>query len=316
MAPKTGDEIATPETERFGKNGTTKEQMLLWADGHLKWLMTIPAVIILFALTFYPLLRALQMSTMHFLPTGKQYVGIQNYLNLLSDEAFINSVFVTLKFIGIAVSVEFLLGFGIALILNKNIKVRGLWQTLILIPMILSPTVIGLIWRLLYAPNGLLDYIYAKFPLTANTTVGWISEPSIALYSVILTDVWQWTPLVVLVMFAGLQSVPENIRESAMMDGASRFQRFIHITLPHLKSLIVLVLIIRVVDALRVFAKVFILTRGGPASSTNVISMEMYRTAFRFKNFGDASAMAVTLLVVVLILAISFVKIADVEFGS
>lgn len=316
MATETGEEVVTPESERFGADGTTKERVLLWVDDYLKWLMTIPAVIILFALTFYPLLRALQMSTQQFLATGTEYVGFQNYIGLASNEAFINSVIVTAKFVGIAVGLEFLLGFGIALLLNKKIKARGLWQTLILIPMILSPTVIGLIWRLMYAPNGLLDYIYAQFPLTANTTVGWISEPSIALYSVILTDIWQWTPLVVLVMFAGLQSVPDNIRESAMMDGASRYQRFLHITLPHLKSLIVLVLIIRVVDALRVFAKVFILTRGGPASSTNVISMEMYRTAFRFSNFGEASAMAVALLVLVLILSMSFVKIANVEFGS
>jgi multiple sugar transport system permease protein len=120
----------------------------------------------------------------------------------------------------------------------------------------------------------------------------------------------------VLVLFAGLQSVPDDISEAAIMDGASRTQRFLHITLPYLTSLIVLVLIIRIVDALRVFAKVFILTRGGPASSTNVISMEMYRTAFRFNNFGEAAAMAVTLLVLVIILAMSFVKIANVEFGS
>ncbi|WP_424005100.1 carbohydrate ABC transporter permease (plasmid) [Haloarcula salina] len=305
---------ATAEISSFQTENTTRESVLLWVDDHLKWLMTLPAVIILFALTFYPLVRAIQMSTQQFLPTGTTFVGVQNYVDLMSNEAFLNSLAVTGKFIGIAVGVEFLLGFGIALLLNKKIKLRGLWQTLILIPMILSPTVIGLIWRLLYAPNGLLDYIAA--PLTGGANVGWISETSIALYSVILTDIWQWTPLVVLVLFAGLQSVPDDVREAAIMDGASVRQRFLHITLPYLKSLIVLVLIIRLVDALRVFAKVFILTRGGPASATNVISMQMYRTAFRFNNFGEASAMAVSLLVLVLILAMSFVKIANVEFGS
>ncbi|MBV0902680.1 carbohydrate ABC transporter permease [Haloarcula salina] len=305
---------ATAEISSFQTDTTTRESVLLWVDDHLKWLMTLPAVFILFALTFYPLVRAIQMSTQQFLPTGTTFVGVQNYVDLMSNDAFLNSLAVTGKFIGIAVGVEFLLGFGIALLLNKKIKLRGLWQTLILIPMILSPTVIGLIWRLLYAPNGLLDYIAA--PLTGGANVGWISETSVALYSVILTDIWQWTPLVVLVLFAGLQSVPDDVREAAIMDGASVRQRFLHITLPYLKSLIVLVLIIRLVDALRVFAKVFILTRGGPASATNVISMQMYRTAFRFNNFGEASAMAVSLLVLVLILAMSFVKIANVEFGS
>jgi len=305
---------ATAEISSFQTDTSTRESVLLWVDDHLKWLMTLPAVFILFALTFYPLVRAIQMSTQQFLPTGTTFVGVQNYVDLASNDAFLNSLAVTGKFIGIAVGVEFLLGFGIALLLNKKIKLRGLWQTLILIPMILSPTVIGLIWRLLYAPNGLLDYIVA--PLTGGANVGWISETSVALYSVILTDIWQWTPLVVLVLFAGLQSVPDDVREAAIMDGASVRQRFLHITLPYLKSLIVLVLIIRLVDALRVFAKVFILTRGGPASATNVISMQMYRTAFRFNNFGEASAMAVSLLVLVMILAMSFVKIANVEFGS
>lgn len=313
MVTETGDDVVPTDdfAEQIGTEKTRKERILLWVDDHLKWLMTLPAVILLFSLTFYPLLRALEMSVHRFLPIGRQYVGIENYVNLLSDGAFLQSLWVTAKFIGISVTVEFLLGFGIALLLNKKIKVRGLVQTVILIPMILSGTVIGLIWRLLYAPSGLLDYIF--HPLIGHN-VGWVSEPNIALISVILTDIWQWTPLVVLVMFAGLQSVPDYIQEAAIMDGASRRQRFLHITFPYLKSLIVIVLIIRMVDALRVFAKVFILTRGGPASATNVISMEMYRVAFRFSNYGQASAMAVSLLLVVIVMTMAFVKIAKIEF--
>lgn len=313
MVTETGDEVVAGDDfkEQLSGSNTRRERILLWVDDHLKWLMTLPAVILLFSLTFYPLLRALEMSVHRFLPIGRRYVGIENYVNLLSDGAFLQSLWVTSKFIGISVTVEFLLGFGIALLLNKKIKVRGLVQTVILIPMILSGTVIGLIWRLLYAPSGLLDYIF--HPLIGHN-VGWVSEPNIALVSVILTDIWQWTPLVVLVMFAGLQSVPDYIQEAAIMDGASRRQRFLHITFPYLKSLIVIVLIIRMVDALRVFAKVFILTRGGPASATNVISMEMYRVAFRFSNFGQASAMAVSLLLVVIVMTMAFVKIAKIEF--
>ncbi|SFT01656.1 carbohydrate ABC transporter permease [Halostagnicola kamekurae] len=314
MATETGTDVRPTNDleEQLGSEKSTRERVLLWVDDHLKWLMTLPAVFLLFALTFYPLLRAVQMSTRQYLPAGRtSFVGIENYVNLLDNAAFIESLIVTGKFIGLAVGLEFVLGFGIALILNKKIKLRGLWQTLILIPMILSPTVIGLIWRLMYTPDGLLDFMAAPF---LGRNVGWISDPDIALYAIVLTDVWQWTPLVVLVIFAGLQSVPSDIQEAAIMDGAPRWRRFVDIVFPYLKSLIVLVLIIRVVDALRVFAKVYILTRGGPSNATNVISMEMYRTAFRFSNFGQASAMAISLLVVVLILAMSFVKIADIEF--
>ncbi|NUB93683.1 sugar ABC transporter permease [Haloterrigena sp. SYSU A121-1] len=314
MATETGTDVRSTADldEQLGAEQSTRERVLLWVDERLKWLMTLPAVFLLFALTFYPLLRAIRMSTQQYLPGGETtYVGIENYVNLLNNGAFLESLVVTGKFIGLAVGLEFVLGFGIALVLNKKIKMRGLWQTLILVPMILSPTVIGLIWRLMYTPDGLLDFMAAPF---IGRNVGWISDPDVALYAVVATDVWQWTPLVVLVIFAGLQSVPDDIQEAAVMDGAPRWRRFVDIVFPYLKSLIVLVLIIRVVDALRVFAKVYILTRGGPSNATNVISMEMYRTAFRFSNFGQASAMAISLLVVVLILAMSFVKIADIEF--
>jgi multiple sugar transport system permease protein len=310
---KVDSKTATEQLPEYisGTSDNRRERALLWLDDYLKWVLTLPGVFILIALTFYPLIRAVEMSLHAFLPTGKQFVGLNNYIDVLNSPVFHQSLWVTAKFIGIAVSVEFLLGFAIALLLDRKIKLRGLWQTLILVPMILSPTVIALIWRLLYAPNGLLDYVVQ--PLLGHN-VGWISEPNIALYSVILTDVWQWTPLVVLVLFAGLQSIPDHIREAAVMDGASRRQRFFSITLPYLRSLIVLVLIIRVVDALRVFAKVYILTRGGPASSTNIISMELYRVAFQFGNYGQAAAMGLTLLVFVLALALTFVKTVDVEF--
>lgn len=309
MATNTSDVAAKTDVEQAiaEHDSGFKESALLWVDDHLKWLMTLPTVIILFALTFYPMLRAIEMSMKRFLPTGTIYVGAENFVNLLSDSTFHHSLWVTGKFIALAVGLEFIVGFAVALLLNKKLKFRGLWQTLILIPMILSPTVIGLIWRLLYEPDGLLDYI-------VGSNVGWISEPSVALYSIVIMDVWQWTPLVILVMFAGLQSIPSHVKEAAIMDGASRLQRFMDITLPFLKSLIVLVLIIRVVDALRVFAKVFILTRGGPGDSTNVISMEMYRTAFRFSSFGEAAAMALVLLVIVILFSMTFVKTAKVEF--
>lgn len=313
MGTETTDEVSSKHLPDHldQSSNQLRERALLWVDDHLKWLLTLPAVVVLFTLTFYPLLRAVEMSLHTYLSVGREFVGLGNYADLLSNGDFLHSLAVTAKFVGLAVGVEFLLGFGVALLLNRKVKLRGLWQTLILVPMILSPTVIGLIWRLLYAPNGLLDYLAQ--PLIGHN-VGWISEPSVALYSVILTDIWQWTPLVVLVLFAGLQSIPGHVREAAIMDGASRRQRFFDITLPYLNSLIVLVLIIRLVDALRVFAKVFILTRGGPASSTNVISMQMYRVAFRFNNYGEASAMAISLLAIVLVLAMTFVKTANIRF--
>jgi multiple sugar transport system permease protein len=315
MAEKTGEAVgAVTESEGPVIDSATsrREQVVLWIDNRLRWVMTIPAVIVLLALTFYPLVRAVQLSTVRYVPVGKRFVGLGNYVDVLTDQAFLNSLWITAQFTGIAVTTEFVLGFAIAVLLNKKLRFRGVWQTLIIVPMILSGTVVGLVWRLLYAPSGLLDFLLA--PIFGGN-IGWVSEPNIALYSIIITDVWQWTPLVVLVMFAGLQSIPDHVRESAIMDGASRWQRFKDITIPYLRTLIVTVLIIRVIDTLRVFAKVFILTRGGPSNATNIISIKMYREAFRFSNFGRAAAMAIILLGIVMVLSISFVKIADISFG-
>lgn len=293
------------------QSASIDEKLLLWADRHLQWLLVLPALIILVALTLYPLLRAVKMSLYEFARGRKIFVGLGNYLDLLSNGAFHHSLWVTFKFVILAVGIEFLLGFGIALLLNKKIKLRGFWQTVFLVPMILSPTVVGLVWRLLYAPSGLLNQVLT--PILGHS-IGWLTEPSIALYSIIILDVWEWTPLIVLVMFAGLQSIPDDLREAAIMDGASRWQRFFDITLPYLKSLIVLVVIIRVVDALRMFAPVYVMTRGGPASATNIISMYLYRVAFRFHNLGEAAAMGLSLLVIVIIASIAFIKFTNIEF--
>ncbi|GAB7021389.1 carbohydrate ABC transporter permease [Halostagnicola bangensis] len=292
--------------------GSRKERLALWADEHLAKLLVIPTLVLLFSMTFYPMIRAIEMS-MYQYTAGQRigFVGLDNYVNLFYDSTWRNSLMVTAWYVFLSVTVQFVVGFVIAVLLNRKLKFRGLIQTLILIPMILAPTVIALVWRLLYAPGGLLDYIF--YPIVGGN-VGWISDSSIALYSLILTEVWQWTPLVVLVMLAGLQSVPDHLKEAAVMDGASRLRIFWDITLPHMKSLIVLILIIRVIDSIRVFDKVYILTRGGPGESTNVVSMEMYRAAFEFTNWGAAASMAISLLLIVLLIAITFVKIAEVKF--
>jgi len=311
MSGRFPDQTGTEEIKSIDREDSPRERLLLWVDRYLKWLLTLPTILILFSLTAFPLLRAIEMSFKSFSPTGEEYVGLMNFANLPQNANFVNSLSLTAKFILLAVGVELILGFTIALLLNKRLKFRGGIQTLILLPMLISPTIVGLTWRLLLTPDGLFDFFAKPF---IGQNVGWISDPGVALFSIILADIWQWTPLVILVILAGLQSIPDDIREAAIMDGASRRQRFVHITLPHLKSLIVLVLIIRSVDALRVFAKVFILTRGGPSGATDVVSMFLFRVAFRFNNFGEAAAMSLTLLVIVIIASILFIKTAGVEF--
>lgn len=288
-----------------------KERLLLTLDKHLKWVLITPALATLFALMIYPVFRAFYMSAFRHTPGQVNFVGFGNYLHLLSNNTFRNSLWITAQFTLTSVIVSMVVGFGVALLLNKELKFRGLIQTLILIPVIVSPTVIALLFQLLYQPNGIADILIKPF---LGSTVPWLSDPNVALWSIVITDIWQWTPLVVLIMLAGLQAVPDDVTEAAMMDGASRWQRFVDITLPYMRQLIVLTLIIRMIGSMREFAKVFVLTRGGPGGATNVISVEMYHEAFRFGNFGVAAAMAVILLIVVISTSFVFVKIARIKF--
>lgn len=288
-----------------------KERLLLTIDDNLKWVLTLPAVLTLLALMVYPISRAIYMSAFRFLPDGKEFIGIENYVTLLTNQSFLESLWTTAIFTFTSVAVSMIAGFGIAVLLNRELKFRGVIQTLSLLPIIVAPTVIALLWQLMFTPGGIVDELTS---LTAGTTLQWLSNPDIALYAIIITDIWQWTPLVVLVMLAGLQAIPEHVTEAAVIDGASRWQRFVDITLPYMRQLIVLTLIIRIIGSMREFAKVFVLTRGGPAGATNVISIELYHEAFRFGNFGRASAMSMILLLLVIIVAYLFVRIAKVKF--
>lgn len=297
---------------RLGERASESfDQATIWIDRNLKWILIGPAMAVLLGLMVYPLVRALELSFYTFLPTGRVWAGTDNFEELFTNTQFHNSLWVTAKFTFFAVSAEMLLGFGIALLLNKKLKFRGLMQTLFLVPIVISPTVVALLWQLLYSQNGVIDFIV--IPILGHR-IEWLSNPDIALWAIILPDIWQWTPMVVLVMLAGLQAVPDHMQEAAIMDGASRHQRFIDITLPYLKNLIVLLLILRIIGAIRVFAKVFVLTRGGPGGATNVVSMELYRQAFRFTSFGKASAMALVLMGFVLAIALLFSRVADIEF--
>lgn len=288
-----------------------KERILLAIDDNLKWVLTLPALLTLLALMIYPISRAAYMSVFRFLPSGEVFVGLDNYVDLLTNQAFLESLWITAQFTFVSVVVSMVVGFWIAVMLNRKLKFRGLIQTLSLIPIIVSPTVIALLWQLMYTPGGIAD---AFTEAVAGTSFQWLANPDFALWAIVVTDIWQWTPLVVLVMLAGLQAIPEHVTEASIIDGASRWRRFVDITLPYMRQLIVLTLIIRVIGSMREFAKVFVLTRGGPAGSTNVISIQLYHEAFQFGNFGKASAMALILLVIVVIIAFLFVRIARVKF--
>jgi multiple sugar transport system permease protein len=201
------------------------------------------------------------------------------------------------------------LGLALALLLDSQIRARWLWRSLFLLPMILPPVVVGVIWRLIYNPNfGVLNGALQLFGVD-TTQLTWLADPSVALLSIILVDVWEWTPFVFLILLAGLQAIPEEPYEAARMDGSSGWQTFRHITLPLLRPAILVAVLLRTMDLLRIFDQVFILTQGGPGGVTETISLYIYKTAFRFFDFGYAAAMSLALLLVTVVLSQIYIRL-------
>ena len=260
--------------------------------------MTVLAVIL-----FYPLAYSLGLSFYnYYLPVPRTtFVGLDNFRFILGDDAFWDALGVTARFTGAAVTIEVVLGIAVALLLDTRIPCRRFVTTVVLLPMAITPAVAGLLMRWMFESNwGLVNYFLG---LVGVRGPGWTGDPVWALWSIVLADAWQNTPFVILVVYAGLQSVPVEPLEAAMVDGASRVQTLAHVVFPFLRPLILFVLIIRSMDAFRIFDQVFVMTGGGPGTTTQTITFYNYVMAFRQLRMGRASALGViTLLILSLVI--------------
>lgn len=237
------------------------------------------------------------------------FVGFDNFRRLMrADPQFWNSFLLTLKFVVVAVSMEFVLGFGLAFLIFKYVARQRLLTTLLLIPMMLAPVAVGLIWRLLLQGDfGMVTYyLRATGLLAQNAAV--LSQPDLVFLTIVAIDIWQWTPFVTLIMLAGLMSLPRAPFEAAMMDGAGPLRIFLDVMLPLLKPIIALVLLLRGIDAFKEFDKVFIMTGGGPGTLTELVSIYAYRVNFRNWDLGYGAAVAFMVYLVVLIMCSVFYK--------
>lgn len=271
-----------------------------------------PALVTLFAITIAPTLF-LFFTSLHYWELGypwseRVFVGLKNFVNIFGNQHFVHSIWVTFVYTATAVAVEFMLGFALAYFLARpRLAWRGFLLACLVIPMTVTPSIAGLIWRLYFNPNyGIINYVLGKlFGISPN----WYSY-SLALPSVILVDVWQWTPFVALILLAGLSAIPRTPLEAALVDGASPWQTLRYVTLPLLRPIILIALLLRTMDALKMFDVVFALTGGGPADATELLSMHVYRTGFYQSGMvGLASAMAVVLLVVIIVLSQLFIRL-------
>ncbi len=275
-------------------------------------LLLAPALIVLLALTVYPLLYAVRVS---FRAADDEAWTLVNYARLFTDRFFAEALWHTFVYAGTAVTVEFFLGLGLAWLLDRHIRGRSLFRALLLIPMMIPPVVVGVIWRLLYNPNfGAINGTLQQWGIDTSALV-WTASPRWALLSVILVDIWQWTPFMFLILLAGLQAIPQEPYEAALIDGSSAWHTFRHVTLPLLKPAILIALLLRTMDLLRIFDQIFILTQGGPGFATEVISLYIYKTAFRFFDFGYAVTMSFALLLITNLISLAFIRLIRAEEG-
>lgn len=264
-------------------------------------LFLAPAVIYLVIFSIFPLLYSLYVSLQHYdqASASFSFVGFQNYADLFSDGRFFGALRTSAAFVGGAVAIQVLVGTALALFFNQ--RLHGSWfvRGALVFPMLLTPVVVGVMWRALLNPDwGLIDTILVHLHLPIPN---WLGNPVTAVWTLIIVDSWQWTPFVFVIVFARLQALPQDVFEAAEVDGAGAFGRFRDIVLPLLAPAIIFAAIFRGIDAFRDFALVFGLTYGGPGYSTTTLSFYTFQNGFEFNQFGYASALAYIMVVILVI---------------
>jgi multiple sugar transport system permease protein len=295
--------ISTPETERWG-SGFER-----WTDRHLCILMLAPAMVVLAGLTLFPTVYMFASAFQRISPDPsipREFIGIANFTRMATDPLFLNSLKNTIIFTVSAVTSEFVLGLGLALLFDKYVRRLDFLKTILMMPMMLPPIAVAITWKLIYQPQfGVLNELMFQLGLPLQA---WAGDVNLAMFSIVLADVWEWTPFIFLLMLAGLAGLPSEPYEAAAIDGASAWRQFWDLTLPFLKPVIAIALLLRIMDALRLFDLVFILTVGGPAGATETLSLYIFKVAFTFVDIGYAAAISFFVLVVTVAFSTWFIR--------
>jgi multiple sugar transport system permease protein len=272
--------------------------------------LVAPAVIVTVSVLFFPLAYSLYVSFIRYnlsKPTDTGFVGLQNYIDNVTQPELPTALLNTFIFTVVGVSLQFLLGLGFALLLQKEFRGQGVVRTCFMLPAFLTPSIVGLNWSFMFNPRvGVVPWLASL--VGAPEQFPFLATPWTAMGAIILVDLWRATPFMFLVLLAGLQALPQEAMEAAAIDGANAWQTLRHVKLPLLAPLILIALSIRGMDAFREFDLVFVLTGGGPGRATEVIGMLAYRTGFNYYDMGRASAMAYIILALVLLFSAYFVK--------
>ena len=278
-----------------------------------KWsvIFLIPSGLFLIFAYIYPMLYSLYMSFFSYsmlIPGTKPvFNGLSNYISIFTNPSFINSLKITFIFSLVAIFFEFIIGILLAVLLSANLRLTGLYRVLMLIPLMMAPVIVGILWRnLFHSTYGVVNYFLGFFNISPQS---WLGNASQALPVVISAEIWQQLPVFTFILAAGITSVPNQLYKAALVDGCGRWKIFWNITLPLIKPAMIVAFLLRIIDTLRIFDVAYTMTQGGPGTATKFLSLQIHETGLKFFDIGKASAQSWFFLIIVFIIALYFLRL-------
>jgi multiple sugar transport system permease protein len=300
-----------PTAMRVQRRQMSDRRIIMW--------FIMPTLILLIVMNIFPLIYSLYLSFTNYsviADKAPEWIGIQNYQNILSDQRFWTNFATTGRYALLSVALQTIIGFGLALLLRNKFKGSGLITTLILVPMMLSPIVVANFWKNMFNPSvGIFNYLLGYTNI--NTSPEWLGRPDLALWAIVIVDVWMWSPFVMLLCLAGLSAIPEYLYEAAAIDRAGAWFQFRRITLPQVMPLLLIAVLFRTIEAFKQFDLVMGLTGGGPSDVTETVSIRLYKLAFQGQyDTGTSSALAYVILVVIIAVSNLYIRSLNKARGA
>ncbi|MCR8631730.1 carbohydrate ABC transporter permease [Paenibacillus radicis (ex Xue et al. 2023)] len=281
-----------------------------WFDRNIKWIYTMPALLFVLIMMVFPIVYTFRISFYEWsmsATTPPKWVGLSNYTTLLSEGRFWDSVFNTFYFTIVALVLETVLAIAIAMLLYREFRGKNIVKTIFLLPMVATPVAMGLVWMLIYEPTiGVANSLLKAMGLEPLL---WLASPNQVIPSLIIVDVWEWTPMIALIVMAGLSTLPSDPYEAADVDGASTWQKFTNITLPLLRPTIVVAVMLRLIDVLKTFDIIYATTQGGPNLASETLNLYGYVLGFQYFKLGMASSLLVIFFAIVMGLTLALIYV-------
>ncbi|WP_307440924.1 carbohydrate ABC transporter permease [Paenibacillus sp. V4I3] len=281
-----------------------------WLDRHLRWVFTLPAVLFIGLMVAFPIIYTVKISLYEWSMSAispPKWVALDNYTSLLANAKFWNSVRLTFYHTSVSMVLETVLGVAVALLFSRSFAGQKVVKTIMMLPMVATPVSIGLVWLLIYEPSiGLANQMMRKVGLPTNE---WLASITQVIPSLIVIDVWEWTPLIALIVIAGLATLPSDPYESADVDGASSLQKLVHITLPLLMPTILTAVILRMIDLLKTFDTIYATTQGGPNFASQTLNLMIFDLAFVNFKLGSASALLIMFFLLIMLMILLLMAI-------